>query len=170
MSSLIEALKEELYSPDYPGPCKDEISGLETELYDDQKNVERYVWGKTGYELALGNRFNYFPRRIYMQDDDGNIVGEIKGIYDPESKMMVFTPSSDRSTRIHEYVHRAQDKLGILDRYPNWLIEGMATAATEEITGEHQLSYPHETRITKRIVEKHGWNKVLQGKLPGMQN
>lgn len=98
----------------------------------------------------------------------------IKGVYFPSMDTVVIDKDTlenadDKfleSVVTHEFFHAYQKRAGTLRRYDKPLIEGGATAATEDATGIPQKVYQPLKERVRSIEGRHGRKRTFEGNVP----
>ncbi|MBI4895654.1 MAG: hypothetical protein HY831_04130 [Candidatus Aenigmarchaeota archaeon] len=98
----------------------------------------------------------------------------IKGVYFPSMDTVVIDRDTlenadDKfleSVVTHEFFHAYQKRAGTLRKYDKPLIEGGATAATEDATGIHQRVYQPLKERVRKLEGRHGKKRAFEGNVP----
>jgi hypothetical protein len=175
-----ELLEELLHKPkDVAKPTADAESyeKIQPTIYtESHKRLEAYipraVENIEAYAKQIGTQPepNFHGVRVKIR----KLPQGIKGVYFPSMDTVVIDRDTlenadDKfleSVVTHEFFHAYQKRVGTLRKYDKPLVEGGATAATEDATGIPQKVYgPLKDRV-RTLEGRHGRRKTFEGNVP----
>ncbi len=137
-----------------------------------EKYIPRAVKNIEAYARQVGTQPepNFHGIRVKVR----KLPQGIKGVYFPSMDTVVIDRDTlenadDKfleSVITHEFFHGYQKRVGTLKRYDKPLIEGGATAATEDATGIPQKVYGPLKERVRTIEGKHGKRRTFEGNVP----